>query len=369
MLDLYPSSDLFCLLDTSDGKFKDRYKGKSFSRTFLQPLAAFGRLKPLRGLHRYFLPLMPIAVEQIDLAGYDIIISNSHAVAKGVIAGPDQLHICYCYTPMRYAWDLQNQYLREQRITGLRGLIARWILHKVRMWDIRSANGVDHFIACSAYIQRRITRTYRRDSNVIYPGTDVEYYCPSHAARQDFYITASRLVPYKRVTLIAEAFAAMPDRKLVIIGDGPQFKSVKKAAAHASNIVVLGYQPDHVLLRYLQTAKAYVFAAEEDFGISPVEAQSCGTPVLAYGKGGACETVIDGVTGLLFDEQSAGAIEACVRRFETMQGQFDETLIRRHAEGFSIERFRREFKTTVDGLIARHQRRSTGELLKEVAAE
>ena len=192
ILDLYPSADLFCLLDTSDGKFQGKYKGKAFQHTFLQPLAALGKMKPFRGLHRYFLPLMPIAVEQIDLAGYDVIISNSHAVAKGVIAGPDQLHICYCYTPMRYAWDLQNQYLREQRIVGVRGLVARWILHRVRLWDIRSAHGVDHFIACSSYIKRRITRTYRRDSTVIYPGTDVEYYRLGNAVRGDFYVTSRR---------------------------------------------------------------------------------------------------------------------------------------------------------------------------------
>ncbi len=365
MLGLFPEADLFCILDASNGRFSEKYRGKKFSTSFLQIFARLENVTWFRGLYRYLLPLMPIAMEQIDLSKYDLVVSNSHAVAKGVITGPDQIHISYCYTPMRYAWDLQHQYLREQRINGLRGMIARWMLHRIRMWDVRTSNGVDHFFACSSYIERRIWKAYRRRASVIYPGADLDFYKLKLGSRSDYYVTASRMVPYKKVSLIAEAFASMPDRKLVIIGDGPQFKDVQRHAA--PNILILGYQPDDVLLHHLQNAKAYVFAAEEDFGISPVEAQACGTPVLAFGKGGACETVVDGVTGLLFAEQSVAAIHDCVDSFERGQGQFDPIAIRHHAENFSIERFRREFKDAVDGLTeglrAKRASRSKGALV------
>ncbi len=295
---------------------------------------------------------MPIAMEQIDLSAYDVVISNSHAVAKGVIVGPDQLHICYCYTPMRYAWDLQHQYLREQKITGLRGALARWLLHRIRIWDVRTANGVDHFIACSHYIKRRIWRVYRRESTVIYPGVDTRYFEIGSGPKKEYYITASRLVPYKKVGLIVEAFAQMPDRRLIVIGDGPQLKAIAKKAT--SNIKVLGFQPDSILLEHLQCAKAYIFAAEEDFGISPLEAQACGTPVLAFGKGGACETVIDGKTGLLFGEQSAASIRSCVERFEANSDIFDQIELRRHAELFSVDRFQKAFRLLVEDQWAAH---------------
>jgi glycosyltransferase involved in cell wall biosynthesis len=358
MLSMFPDADLYSLVDFSDGNFKKFFKNKTFKTTFLQIFHFMEKLPLLKGIYRYFLPLMPIAIEQFDLSRYDVIISNSHAVAKGIITGPDQLHISYCYTPMRYAWDLQHQYLRDQNLSkGIRGALARWLLHKVRIWDVRTANGVDHFIACSHYIKRRIWRVYRRESFVIYPGVDVDQYRLGNIRKDDYYVTASRLVPYKQVHLIAEAFKGMPERKLVIIGDGPMFKDVLKHAA--PNLSILGYQPNDVLLRYLRSAKAFVFAAEEDFGISPLEAQACGTPVLAYGKGGARETVVDGVTGLFFAEQSAEAIRDVVERYERDAHTFDPVTIRRHAETFSIARFRREFKACVDQLWDAHRAKKT----------
>lgn len=199
------------------------------------------------------------------------------------------VHISYVHSPIRYAWDLQHQYLKESGlIKGVKGKIAKAILHYMRMWDVRTANGVDFFIANSEFIAKRIKKCYRREAAVIYPPVDVEAF-KMREEKEDFYLTASRMVPYKKMDLIVEAFSRMPDKKLVVIGDGPDFGKIKSKATN--NITLLGYQPFGVLKDYMQKAKAFVFAAEEDFGITPVEAQACGTPVIAFGKGGALETV------------------------------------------------------------------------------
>jgi len=348
MLKDFPEADLFCLVDFSEGRFKQHFMGKTFRTSFLQ------RFRALSGIYRYFFPLMTIAVEQFDLSSYDLIISNSHAVAKGVITGPDQLHICYCYTPMRYAWDLQHQYLKEQHFDGRpSGMIARMLLHRARIWDTRTANGVDHFIACSKYIGRRIWKAYRRNSDVIYPGVDTDYF-QIGGAKGDYYFTSSRMVPYKKMPLIVEAFRQMPDKKLVVIGDGPQYRDALKKAG--PNVSILGYQPNDVLLKHMQEAKAFIFAAEEDFGITPLEAQACGTPVLAFGKGGAMETVVDGVTGLHFWDQTTASICDAVQRFESSPIKFDPLAIRKHAERFSIPRFRQEFRDLVTAQWEAHSR-------------
>lgn len=347
MLEDLPEADLFCLIDFLSPKDRAKIGNRRPKTTFLQSIPFIRKYYP------YFLFLMPFAVEQFDLSRYDLIISNSHAVAKGVITGPDQLHICYCYSPMRYAWDLQNQYMSESNLDrGLRAVLARLVLHYTRMWDSRTPDSVDHFVACSKYIGRRIRRTYRRESHVIYPNVAVDQFMPG-GERGDFYLASSRLTPYKRLLLIVEAFATMPHRKLVVIGAGPQFQRIKKAAT--SNVTVLGYQDFPVLLRHMQTAKAFIFAAEEDFGIAPLEAQACGTPVLAFERGGASETVIDGVTGLHFAEQTTAAICDAVDRFETIETSFDPTKIRAHAQRFSTQRFRREFKDFVDNAWEYHR--------------
>jgi glycosyltransferase involved in cell wall biosynthesis len=358
MLKDFPEADLFCLVDFSEGRYRHHFQGKSFKTSFLQ------RMRVFSSIYRYFFPLMMVAAEQFDLSGYDLVISNSHAVAKGVITGPDQLHICYCYTPMRYAWDLQHQYLREQHFDGRpRGVIARALLHRARIWDTRTANGVDHFIACSKYIGRRIWKAYRRHSDVIYPGVDTDYF-QIGGSKGDYYFTSSRMVPYKKIPLIIEAFRHMPDKKLVVIGDGPQYKDALKKAG--PNVSVLGYQPDDVLLKHMQEAKAFIFMAEEDFGITPLEAQACGTPVLAFGRGGASETVVDGVTGFHFWEQSTDAVCEVVRKFESTGVAFDPQVIRRHAERFSIARFRTEFREFVMSKWQAHCR--SNESVKERTA-
>ncbi len=233
---------------------------------------------------------MPLAIEQLDVSKHDIILSSSHAVAKGIITGPDQLHISYIHSPIRYAWDLQHQYIKEAGLDkGMKGMVARWLLHKIRLWDCRTSNGVDHFIANSEFISRRIRKVYGRESKVIYPPVDVNRFklCEN---KDDYYFTASRMVPYKRMDLIVEAFSQMPDKKLVVIGDGSEMSKIKAKAS--SNIELLGYQPNSVMQEYMQKAKGFVFAAEEDFGITPVEAQACGTPVIAFGKGGALKQFV-----------------------------------------------------------------------------
>lgn len=347
MLEEFPQADVFTLINFLPEEHGSVILPRVVQTSFMQ------KLPFVRRTYRYLLGIMPFAVEQYDLSKYDVIISNSHSVAKGVITGPDQLHICYCYTPMRYAWDLQTQYLNESGLSrGISSLIARLILNRMRVWDMRTVAGVDHFIACSGYIARRIRKIYRRDAAVIYPNVAVDDFSIGTGPREDFYLTSSRLVPYKKIHLIVEAFSRMPERRLVVIGDGPQFKRIKALAG--SNVTLLGYQPFPVLLSHLQRAKAFIFAAEEDFGIAPLEAQACGTPVIAFAKGGAVETVIDGVTGIHFHEQSAEAIRAAVERFETEPLVFDPMQLRAHADRFSTREFRRQFRDFVEARWAEH---------------
>lgn len=337
ILHCFPDADVFSLVDFAEERAFLR--GRPVTTSFIQ------RLPMARTRYRSYLPLMPLAIEQLDVSGYDLVISSSHAVAKGVLTGADQLHISYVHTPIRYAWDLQHQYLRESNLQyGVRSVLARMLLHYIRNWDTRTRDGVDHYVANSAFVARRIRKTYGRHASVIHPPVDVDAFTPAVAAeaREDFYLTVSRMVPYKRVPLIAQAFAALPDRRLVIIGDGPEMARVREAAG--PNVQVLGHRPFAEMREYMQRARAFVFAAEEDFGISVVEAQACGTPVIAYGRGGALETVRDErsaiPTGLFFDTQSVESIVAAIRRFEANAGAFRPEYCRLNAEQFSIENFR-----------------------------
>ncbi|WP_022671152.1 glycosyltransferase family 4 protein [Hippea alviniae] len=296
--------------------------------------------------YRNYLPFFPLAIEQFDLSEYDVIISSSHAVAKGVLTNSNQLHICYCHTPIRYAWDLYHKYLNESGLSkGVKGFIAKLILHYIRIWDFTTSNRVDYFVANSNYVAKRIKKIYGKESVVIYPPVDVDKF-ELHTKKENFYLTASRMVPYKKIDLIVEAFSKIPERKLVVIGDGPDLEKIKKKAG--KNIEILGYQPFEILKDYMQRAKAFVFAAEEDFGIVPVEAQACGTPVIAYGKGGATETVIDGKTGLFFKEQTVESLVEAIKKFEKIEEKFDCVKIRKNAERFCKSRFQQEFKEFVD---------------------
>jgi len=337
MLKCFPEADLYCLIDFLPDADRFHVLHKPVKTTFIQ------RLPFARTRYRQYLSLMPLAIEQLDVSGYDIVISSNHAVAKGIITGPDQLHICMCYSPMRYAWDLQHQYLSESGLdSGTKGWIAKWMLHKLRLWDARSEKGVDHFIAISSFIGRRIRKVYGRKSTVIYPPVEVDAFA-FREQKEDFYLAASRIVPYKKMDLIVEAFLAMPDKQLVVIGDGPGLSRIRAKAGH--NITLLGYQDFVVLRDYMQRAKAFVFAAEEDFGIAPVEAQACGTPVIVYDKAGATETIrgleCERPTGVFFDEQTVDAISDAVARFEKIA--ISPADCRENAMRFSPERFRKEF--------------------------
>lgn len=333
--------DLFALIDFLAAEDRARLPVSKIETTYLQKL-------PFSRTHFWnYLPLMPFAIEHFDLRGYDTIISSSHAVAKGALTTAEQLHVSYVHSPMRYAWDLHHEYLDDYGLNrGLKGFIARWIFHRLRQWDRQTANNVDLFIANSRYVAQRIWRTYRRPSCVIYPPVDVDNfdYCER---KDDYYLSVSRLVSYKRVDLIVEAFRGLPERKLIVIGDGPEAARLK--ANCPANVSFLGHQPITVVRETMAKAKAFVFAATEDFGITPVEAQACGTPVIAYGRGGALETVRDinregaSPTGIFFPQQTPASLREAILRFETVAPELRPDNCRRWAETFSATRFNRQF--------------------------
>ena len=344
MLNLYPQSDVCVSIDIMKPEDRDFLRGKV-------PITTFAQNLPLvRHHHRHFLLLLMFAMEQLDLSDYALVLSGSASIAKGVITGPDQLHISYVHSPMRYAWDLQHQYLEEANLHhGIKGMVARWMLHRARMWDVRTANGVDHYIANSHFIARRIWKVYRREATVIYPPVDVDRFT-LRTNKDSFYLTASRMVPYKKMSAIVAAFASMPERRLVVVGDGPEMRRIKALAG--PNVEILGYQPSPVLADLMQRARAFVFAAEEDFGITPVEAQACGTPVIAFGRGGALETIRgldhERPTGLFFGSQEPASICDAVREFERRQESILPLACWENAQLFSAQRFREAYGNFVE---------------------
>lgn len=334
-------ADLYALIDFESINPQSYLHNRPIGTTFLQ---SFPQAR--NGVQKY-LPLLPFAIEQLDLRDYKVILSSSHAVAKGILTTPDQLHICYCHSPMRYAWDLTFDYLNATKLgSGVAGIATRYILHRLREWDVVSANRVDHFIANSQHTARRIWRCYRREAKVIYPPVNVENFIFS-AQKEDFYLIVSRLVSYKQVSVIVKAFNKL-QKPLVIIGTGPDMAKIRKIAQ--SHIQILGWQPNDVLKKYMTAAKAFVYAACEDFGIALVEAQACGTPVIAYGAGGALETVRDirdsptnTATGILFDAQTETALIEAVEIFEQSQKKFDPEYMRSHAAQFSPQVFASQY--------------------------
>jgi len=340
ILQIYPDADLFCMFDIMSESERSFLKGKQAKTTFLQ------RLPFIRRHYRRFLPLMPIAVEQFDLSAYDVIISNCHATSKGVITGPEQLHISYIHTPIRYAWDMQNEYLNASQPSAIANILMRTMLHYIRQWDMVASQRPDVILANSSFIARRIRKIYRRESLVLYPPVDVELF-PFQDKKEDYYLTVSRLVPYKRIDLIMEAFHGMPDKKLVVIGDGPDRKKIKKLTT--SNIQWLGYQQTDMVRKYMQNARAFIFAAREDFGITPLEAQACGTPVIAFRAGGVAETIRGledtNPTGVFFSEQASPSIQKAVSIFESVSERIELRACRKNAERFSNSRFKEEFRS------------------------
>ena len=343
-----PGADVFTLFDILPSADRERIGFTQARTSFLQKLPAIARR------HRLYLPLMPLAIEQFDLSGYDLIISSSYAVAKGVLTGPDQLHLAYVHSPMRYAWDLQHRYLIESKLTrGIKGMMARLLLHRMRLWDTRTAHGVDAYMANSHFIARRMRKTYGRSAQVIYPPVDIAPAVPPRETGEAFFLTAARLVPYKNVHAIVEAFRSLPDQRLVVAGTGPELARLKAMAA--PNVSFVGFVPDCELRRLMRAARAFVFAAEEDFGIVLVEAQGEGTPVIALGRGGARESIVTGgpePTGIFFDEPTPAAIAAAIHRFAAHTSAFDPVACHANALRFTEERFETEFSAFVAEQLA-----------------
>lgn len=351
ILACYPSADVFTLVDIMQGEARRFLDDRKITTSFIQRLP-FGRSPRFR----HYLPLFPLAIEQFDLGAYDLVLSSSHAVAKGVLTGPDQLHVAYVHTPMRYAWELQHAYLRQSGLDrGLKGALTRYLMHRLRLWDLRTANGVDRFIANSAYVARRIHKTYRRDSDVVHPPVDVDRFGLG-TEKEDHYLAVSRFVPYKHTETIVDAFIGMPDKKLVVIGDGPGLNAAKLRAT--PNITLLPPQPFEALERQMRRARAFIFAPEEDFGITPVEAQAAGTPVIAFGAGGVLETVrpLDHAkpTGLFFAAQTPEAIQQAVHRFEERADSFSAQHCRDNAMRFAARHFQERYIGTVTDAWAAH---------------
>ena len=328
ILACYPHADIFSLVDFLDEQERrEILQGKKSTTSFVQNL-------PLAQKHfRNYLPLFPKAIESLDLCAYDLILSSSWAVAKGVKKEIYQCHICYCHTPIRYAWDLYEEYTAS--LKQPKKFLVEKTLSAIREWDIATLDRVDYFIANSNFVKERIERLYKREAVVIYPPVDTKKFT-LYEAKEEFYLTASRLVPYKKTKLIVEAFNKMPEKKLVVIGAGEEYEVIQKIAG--KNITVLGYCDDHIMVDTMQRAKAFVYAAVEDFGIVPIEAQACGTPVIALNEGGTAETVVDGLNGIHFKKQSKEDIISAVQRFESLE--FDTKKVSQSTQSFSKKRFK-----------------------------
>lgn len=344
ILEVYPQADVFSLIDFLSPEDRQTIiRGKHATTSFIQ------KLPQAKKRYRNYLPLFPRAIQRLDVSDYDLVISSSYSVAKGVRTHARQLHICYCHTPIRYAWNLRKQYLDDAGISGgVKGWLANKILDRIRDFDQRTAKDVDHFIANSQNVAQRIQDFYKREATVIHPPVDASYFVPG-AAKSDFYLTAARLVPYKKTSLIVQAFAQLPDSNLVVIGDGPEYEELTQMAP--SNVTLLGAQPNDVLRDYLQRAKAFVVAAEEDFGITPLEAQASGTPVIAYGKGGYLETVVAEKTGIFFEMQHPDSIRDAILTFERKGVNGTATELHEHALSFSKDAFMSRFQEFVEAKL------------------
>lgn len=345
---VYPNADVYTLFDFLTDEERESIGVKKVTTSYLN------KWPKVKKYYRNLFPFFPQAIEDFDLYDYDLVISSSHAVAKGVITGAHQVHVSYVHSPVRYAWDLTHQYLKQTNFDkGLKGFIVKYLLSRLRLWDYRTANGVDRFIANSDYISKRIWKVYRRESDVICPPISIDGF-EYQEDKEDFYLAASRMVPYKRIDLIAEAFVSMPDKKLIIIGDGPEMEKIKAIADKADNIQLLGFQSDKVLRDHMKRAKAFVFAAEEDFGIMPVEAQACGTPVIAFGKGGALETVVSyndnkkSGTGIFFPEQRKESVVNAITEFEKISDDISAANCLENARQFTSDVFQQKLKSVVD---------------------
>jgi glycosyltransferase involved in cell wall biosynthesis len=335
LLSLLPQADLYSVIDTLAPEYRDGLVGRTPRTTLLQ------HMPKLAENYRMLLPLMPAAIKQWDFTGYDLIVSSSHAVAKGITVPRGVRHVCYCHTPMRYAWDLENAYLDTSGFRGPKAWAARQVLGQLRNWDRRSASGVTEFVANSAYISARIKRCYNRESVVVHPPVDTNAFTLNTQPRSTNFVTAGRIVQYKRIDLLVEAFRMRPNERLIVIGDGPGRAHI--AAGAPPNVHFTGRLPLPDLRAHLQSSRAFLFAAEEDFGITPLEAQSCGTPVIAFGRGAATET-IRGLghatpTGVFFGAQTPSAVVRALDDFYAHEHEITAEACRANAQRFATAEF------------------------------
>jgi glycosyltransferase involved in cell wall biosynthesis len=335
-LDLLPGAHLFTLVHDR-GKLSPRIESTPIHTSFIQRLP-FGVKR-----YRYYLPLMPAAIERFDLTPFDLVLSLSHCVAKGAITRPETLHICYCFTPMRYAWESHHRYFGEDRVGRVGRLLLPPLFTYLRMWDVASAHRVDHFIAVSEAVARRIKKYYGRDSTVIPCPVETGRFRASSGG--DYYLIASAFAPYKRIDLAIETFNAL-GYPLRIVGAGQDERRLRALAGR--NVEFLGWLTGQDLVEQYEGCKAFLLPGEEDFGIAPLEAMAAGRPVIAFGRGGALETVIPfddsegrDPTGVLFFEESAEGLAEAVRRFEGIAHLFEPARVRAHAERYDVFSFRR----------------------------
>ncbi len=349
--ELFPDAPIYTTLFEPE-KLADCLAQADVRTSFLQRLPRWLRR------HQRLLPWMPYAFEQFDLSGYDLVISSSHACAKGVLTRPETLHVCYCYTPMRYAWDMYHDYIHTLR--GSKRWLAIGFLHRIRLWDYISAQRVDRFVAISRSVAARIRKHYGADSLVLAPPVDLSRFRWDEP-REDYYVVVSRLVSYKRMDLAVEACLRLK-RRLLVIGVGEEAKALKARCPEEAGIQFLGWQSEEAVADHLARAKAFLFPGEEDFGLTMVEALASGCPVVAYGKGGALDILKDGETGVLFAEQSVEGLTAGIQRLEASLeagSAFAPEYLRAEAERFDKERFKEAFLKVIEAAGAGREEKTT----------
>ena len=359
---LFPEADLFTLIHLP-GKVSSVIESRNIHTSFLQSFPC------IETKYRHYLPLMPFAVEKFDLKGYDLILSSSHCVAKGVWPEKGSLHISYCYTPMRYIWDQYDQYFNLESSGAFTSAAMKLIAPRLRRWDVRSSRRVDEFVAISRHVQKRIQKYYNRESSIIYPPVNSKFYTPTGEKPEDFFLIVSAFAPYKRVDLAIEAFNQL-GYPLVIVGEGQNAKELRRVAG--PNVKFTGWLSDEDIRSYYARCRAFVFCGEEDFGITPLEAQSMGRPVIGFAKGGILETVIPdreswepetGIaeqatadpTGVFFYEQTPEALLAAVKHFESLERRFEPETIRKHAVQFDLDVFSDQIQHFIEASYQKHK--------------